>query len=307
MNRRRLLQSIASGSAISTGVGVGSARQSDSKNLLLDVEIEEYEGRSRRQVLSQFREDSRVQSLLDELRDRGWAPNWSRTDCSRIINSAVQGEWDIVIARFDGVGRGTADKQAVVGWIANSTVELELETNTFAHIVEEADEDEIGIESDTPTLLGYKGGTALIPDEEDVRTENMTFQDQVGTHDELPGGGGGSDDWCSVDICVVDHRLSDWGCAVSLIVSVTGLAISCPLCPLSGGATCIACLLAAGGFAALLGAGCLSEHDCDYTAREVPQGWVSEQTDGKKDCMDYHVSNDNAIVVESLADVPTRY
>src|SRR6056297_4088231 len=163
MKRRQLLQSIAAGSAISAGVGIGSAHRFDAATQYSDVKIEDYEGSRRRQLLYQFRGDTRVQSLLGELRNRGWVPNWSKTDCSRVINSGVQGQWDIVVARFDSIGRGTVDKQAVVGWIANSTIDLELETNAFAHIVEEADEDEIGAESDTPTFLAYKGGTALIP------------------------------------------------------------------------------------------------------------------------------------------------
>lgn len=334
MKRRDVLRRIGVGTGALTVSGVagasGSSRQRNEFPLLEDISVEVLSGSDRQSVVSQVKEDVELQAIVRELRSRGWKPEWSDATAQR-TTKAGNGSYDSLVLTFKrDSGSSEIKQQAVVGWIGNESLDIDVPTRTFGHVIEQdpsADDGFLGgasgaslvVESESDSLDSIEGlspgrrvrstvsGGAVVEREMELNDDQITRDKIVpcGEAAYLPdcGGGGGGGNSCAVDVCVVEHSLSDWDCAVRLIVSVVGVSLSCPLCPISG-VSCAACLAAGGGFLWLMSEGCLDDpYECDMDAQYVSEGWIEDWTDGEADCDTYSISNDNAIVVGSEDDI----
>jgi len=340
MKRRDILRGISGGVGMATLPGIGSTSNVATHNndfpLINGVSVETLSGLNRRKVFQKMKSSPGIQSIVDELQSRGWEPQWEEATVKRTTEKK-SGSYDSCVVPFNSNGIKKGNDEVVMGWIGNETFDIDVPTKSFAHILERDPATDGGfIGATSAKSLAVENDRAstqsidLLPSGNEIGTTannqpiierelQTDFEPGFGTDTVVTGdppllvcgeskympdcGGGGNPGECAVDVCVVEHNLSDWGCAISLITSITGVALACPLCPL-GFVSCIACLAAGGGLIALLTEGCLeNSYECDMNATYVSEGWIADWTDGEADCDTYDIANENAIVVNSMDDV----
>lgn len=305
-----------------------------------EAEITVMSGKDKEEIIEQVKKDNEIQLLITELESRGWEPSWDEGTVRRTKKYDEGKYESLVLPfekKEDITDPNSHENKGVaISWIGNETFDIDIPVRKSARIIgQDSDDDNAGSfqmttdkvltvddpkdsdrgplesnessESDAEiNVVGEAQNKKVV--ERDFQANSDISRQQVDPCDgkfispDCGGGGGGSK--CLIDVCVLEDSFtgSPYSCILGILASTIGLTISCGTAFISGFAAVIACIAAFGGFLALVNA-CSDtdmESECNMKKAYVDKDWLPEITDDKKDCSDFALTNENAIVVESM-------
>lgn len=259
MQRRKLLQTISTGSLAITGVPKAFA--SEDVEHARSIEHEDLKGSQRSSLIRQVKNDNDANTLINEIENDGWRLDWSDALVRRVTDPKKEGKYDFVFVEGEPTNPDFSTDDLTLLWFGNNTVDLEIENHTFTHHMMVDEEYAQVTNSDSSGLFGYDASKSYTPGTTgaevamaNFHSQEITVQSPGGPQEPIPcgnppcNGDDGPPTWVPADIELIEDEGIDWPCIAVAYAGAATTGLACGGCIAVGWtgvgvAACAGCLL----------------------------------------------------------------